>query len=183
MRKAQWECSLRNRGVWAALGLALVVTGCGGSAAGDRGRGPGSELAMGTMEERTLALIECMEGKGWDPIYDDRDLPSMTFLDVPRDQEDRLTADQAACQEELGLSEPAPDFTDAQLADIYRFEVETAECLRKLGVDIPDPPSEQAFKDRYTTRDPWTAYGFVNQVGEERWYYLNQECPQIPNER
>lgn len=166
----------RGGGVFA--GALLLVAACGGESLG--GGSAGERLSPRQVAEQEVrALIACMEGRGWNPIYNDDDgLPSLEFIDVPQEQGARMDADMAACRGELGLNEPPGEFSDGQLTEFYEHELATAECLRNLGVDVPEAPSEQVFKDRYSAGDPWGAYEYVGQVNREMWIRYNQECPQ-----
>ncbi len=160
-----------------ALGVLVVasaVTGCSG---GDPGPAPAP--TGGGEQDSTTALVACMQDRGWDARYDESD-GSMVVQDVPEEQQDQYLLDSEDCQAETGFGADPADLTDEQLEELYAHEVATAQCLRDEGVDVPEPSSEQAFKDAYASGSAFSAYAAVGDVPQEEWDRLNSACPQLP---
>lgn len=164
-----------------ALSALLLAAGCGsgGTAAPASLSAPaaaaGSDLV--TNEQRTMALISCMEEAGWDPEFDPRD-QSMS-MEFPTEQEAQAEADRVACETDLGLDTPV-ELDDEQLSALYAQEVASAECLRAEGVDVPEAPSEEVWRGSRTSESAWDPYMALSQRGEEEYYRLLEACPREP---
>ena len=127
--------------------------------------------------EAVEQLVACLHDAGWEVDYDES---SASFeVNIPEEQYDAYSAARDECNESVaGLYDTTP-LTEEQLSEIYEYEKWTAECLRAEGIDVLEIPSEETFIERYTTGDPWLAYGYVGQVNEDRWNELLSICPQL----
>ena len=160
------------------LGLA---TACGANTTQTpkRESTPGTAPATIDQEAAQVAqIVECLQQRGWDVKLSQ---PGSTSYDVKRNsnQDSQFAEDQVACDKEAGWVQnpPMSEWIDAQWAQAYAFQRETADCLRGQGYEIPDIPSFQKWQDTFPTEDAWTAYEFVPNVDEQEWNRLNQACP------
>lgn len=173
---------MRRLGRVAALAALSLTVGCGADG-GDPPSAETSPTVRPGSEESMRALVACMQERGWSASYDERD-GSMLVEDVPDSQRDAYAADNEECEIESGAvpgaDAPPPELTDEQLHELYLHELDTADCLRELGVSVPDAPSEQVFKDTYSTGEAYYAYESVSGVDQETWERYNEECPQTP---
>ncbi len=125
-----------------AAATTLVLAGCGGSASGDP-----SGAAAGSRQDKAfegaLKFARCMRAEGLDFPDPKRDSNGMIRMGRSGGQRpDPNDPRQQAAQEECGrhLEEgggPAPDA--AQQAKFQDAFLEYARCMRREGVNIPDP--------------------------------------------
>jgi hypothetical protein len=156
----------------------LALGGCAAAPQGEEGFSPAAqeEIAARASEMREK-VVDCLQERGWDVVLES---DGWSIEGTNAEQAESYTQDQEACQEETGFNDlKGPPLTEAQMKDLYKFEVDLAECLRREGYEIPDAPSEQAFIDRYTTTDAWYAYRTVEPTSEESWNELQETCPQF----
>jgi hypothetical protein len=120
-----------------------------------------------------------MQERGWPAELDPAD-GGMLVEGVPPDQDAQFLEDHAACMSEAGQDVTSAALTDDELHELYLHEVETAECLRALGVSIPEISSEQVWVDAYPSGQAFSAYSFVETPDEATWENYNAQCPQVP---
>ena len=80
-----------------------------------------------------------------------------------------------ACRAGLNIPDESTT-TSADIAWVYDFWLDQAECLRGLGYSVPDPPSRESFVENYPVVD-WVPYRFVPN-GEIP--QAEKTCPQDP---
>lgn len=120
-------------------------------------------------------MVACLNAAGWEVSLE----PGSTGFEanVPDEQTNRFQASIEACQTSLaGQSSPVSQWTDAQWRDAYAAQLATAGCLRDEGVQIPEAPSLEVFRESFES-DPWLPYAFVN-VDQSRYAELLEACPQ-----
>lgn len=159
--------------------MLTAACGSGGTVApnSEAAEAPAGAPELVTTEQRTMALIACMEDAGWDPEYDPRD-QSMS-IEVPEAQGNQLEVDREACTARLGLDEPVR-LDDEQLSALYVHEVAAAECLRAEGLDVPEAPSEEVWRGSRTSESAWDPYAALTGLGETEYYRLLEACPREP---
>jgi hypothetical protein len=172
--------SVRNRASRAVsltiLGAAMLSAIAGCAAPSELAPRPSNTIGAAN-DAAVQQTVDCLHEAGWDV-----DLDSLTGsygFEIPEGQTDAYHAAQADCQAEVSAGFSPEPLTDEVLTEIYEYEAWTAECLRRQGVEVPEIPSVQTFKDRYTTQDPWLAYSFVGDVDEPTYRGYLTECPQI----
>jgi hypothetical protein len=129
-----------------AVALAVVVTACAGSGDSDgvasltdTGQGTtdgsqGSGEGDQDLQEAQLAFASCMREHGVD--FPDPVNGQFQFRSTPADQSEYEAA-QEACQD---LLEDAVPILDAeQQAELRDATLAFARCMRKHGIDMPDP--------------------------------------------
>lgn len=139
-------------------------------------------------EQFVVVLQACMDARGWQLTVDES-----AGFEEPFTSESELAragADRDACLVEQGIdtsfvSEP---LTTQTLTAMYRYDVDTYECLVVQGVDLERrPPSV----DRYVENglaaqsgepvgDPWWPYGdpAVLRLGQQEVAELQDVCPE-----
>lgn len=141
----------------------------------------GRPIFEGTEREWIEANAACLEQRGFDMRVEEQgEPPSLTWVpeNLPDEQTDAYNEAFSACIDEIGEPSPEPPPTEAQIREIYLLEVATAECLRELGYEISDPPSEDVFIESYSTA-PWVAYfDLPKDMPPGEWKLVNEECPQ-----
>ncbi|RBY97132.1 hypothetical protein DQ237_06020 [Blastococcus sp. TF02-8] len=173
-------------------GLVLATTlasGCSsaesadGGATGTGGRAPAAASSAGAVFEGSdaeydAAILDCLAGRGWPAVTTDG---AATFPGSEGDPEgfDRAFA---ACQRELGTPAP-PDYSDAQFAAMYEFQVGTRECLIGLGYPISEPPTVQQWTDSYRAslsngQPPWLPWFELTAPAPG----VEEQCPQAPRD-
>ena len=80
-----------------------------------------------------------------------------------------------ACRAGLNIPDESTT-TSADIAWVYDFWLDQAECLRGLGYSVPDPPSRESFVENYPVVD-WVPYRFVPNGEIPR---AEKTCPQDP---
>ena len=122
-------------------------------------------------------IAECLQRKGWEAIYDD-DEGSYSVNTVGASEQ--FSADERECKAATGYT-TRPPLTDEQLTVLYMHQLRSVECLRELGFQVPDPPSEQAYKDTYGTPEEYSAHRYALRTASavERRRIL-RACPRLP---
>lgn len=129
------------------------------------------------------AVMECIHERGWEAVaHDDDSIGSP--LGLPEGQLDAYSADVDEC---LAIHFPPvepEDVSDERWQEFYEETIESAECLREQGYDIPEAPSLPAFRDSYFTgdaTDQWVPWMFVPVSTLDRGEFeaLEGACPQV----
>lgn len=148
---------------------ALAISGC--SAPNSVTVDP--EMTAPTSQQDLDAKMNaCMADKGWDAI--EQSDGSFSFETTDEQSELFLEA-SSACLELIGANlEPVK--SDDEWRAIYESLVEVHECLNTQGLELPAPPSFQAWQD---IKRNWGPYGDVPiEDIEERLSELEGACPQ-----
>ncbi len=124
--------------VLAALALTLALSACGG----EGGAEPGSAASSASADRREGALefAECMREHGVDhPDPDENGLfriePGQSF--DPRSAQFRQASE--ACEKYLRAMGPPPKLSEEDREKLQEQMLSFAECMRRQGVDMPDP--------------------------------------------
>lgn len=141
----------------------LLLSGCAASPDGDAApsvsppppsSAPPSHLFEGTANDYAVALAACMTNKNWPAKAGSPDDveggSSITYEQIPDDQESAFESDQTDCVNELGTWDDGLT-TEAGLKSKYDWYVGQGRCLAAAGYPIPDPPSFATAKDAYET--------------------------------
>lgn len=132
------------------------------------------------------ATVACMRDRGWEIVVDDNSDGTFGFgaPGISEDQFTAYTADVEDCTRLNSHIKSLDDYTDEEWETAYDKTVESAECLRGQGYDIPATPSFQAWKESYYAGDgsqQWVPWGFVpvpSMSGDEA-RALEAICPQV----
>lgn len=145
-----------RRGV---LGLAIsfAVLACGAGASPGPSASPGSTpqpTYRQTLSEFLLAVTACLQDKGYQAHVDDQG--GGVVIDGSTDPA-ATSADTRACVEAVDPArlQPPPPLTADQLLELYRYVVAQAECMRKAGYPVSDPPPFQVWVDSGQAFDPY----------------------------
>lgn len=149
-------------------GALLVVTACGGPAAGGgvasvsgaKGAVSTSAAPAGSAEDQVRAYVTCMRKNGVD-LPDPGPSGGIPGISFDPEKEDVVNAAIEACRA-LAPSGVEAEKPDAAALDGLR---EQAQCLRQNGLDVPDPtpsaPSLQIPRDA----DPATQSKAIGACG------------------
>mgnify|MGYP001187972522 FL=1 len=101
-----------------------------------------------TFEEGLLSFARCMREEGLDfpdPSFDSEGNPEFTDFDI--ENQDALEAAFVNCEDILRDAFPDEFDLDPEVqAALYDASLEFAQCMRKQGLDFPDPkPGEFGF--------------------------------------
>lgn len=158
--------------------LTLTGAGCSGS---EESPGPVGSTAAAAASGLDAAR-QCIRDRGWEIVEESDGFSSPPG--IPASQFDIYTADSEECLALYVPPVPASAVSDARWEEFYAEVVESAECLRGEGVDVPDTPSFQALKDSYLTADgaeQWGPWGFVpvTSMDSNETRALEKTCPQV----
>jgi hypothetical protein len=134
-----------------------------------------------SLPERNEFVVDCLRREGFEAEVVGLGLS----LDAPDEQEALAFAALEACQTAADNRFGEPEEPSAE--DMYRFQIEVAQCLRGEGFQVPDPPSMETWVERYRRQDfegLWFPYDSVVSAAasmkNEDWERLNLACPQEP---
>lgn len=124
-----------------------------------------------------------MEENGWPVEVAGKE--SFTVIGETEEQRPIVAEVYRTCSESTGWSGPE-EVDPRALSKLYSYELATRDCLSSLGLPVDTPPSEEAFIERFTTTDRWSAYsGFIDDFGvleaqgkAPPWDEINAVCPQ-----
>jgi hypothetical protein len=111
----------------------------------------------------------CLSEHGWDVTVNPVD--GGIENELPTEQGDAYSADLAACYDETGANE-VRELTQDDYAKGYAMMLNSLECLRDEGVDLPDAPSYQEYVD---SKGMYTPY---RDMPDGRSEELLAACPQ-----
>lgn len=150
-------------------GLALALSGCstvGPSTVVQETTSPTSQ------QDFDAKMNACMAQQGWDAIQQ----PDGSYsFETTEEQRELFLQVNSACLELIGANlEPVK--SDDEWRAIYESLVEVHECLNAQGLQLPEPPSFQAWQDMERN---WGPYGDVPiEDIEQRLAELEGACPQ-----
>ncbi len=140
----------RAAAVAAAATLALAACGDGEGGGGDAASSPRDGA-----QESALAFARCMRENGVD--FPDPQVGENGLIKVgpgpgkgPGPNDPKMRAATEACQQHLDAGGEAPD--DARMAKFRDAFVAYARCMRKEGIDMPDPGPDGGV--RFRVGDP-----------------------------
>lgn len=164
--------------------MGLVLVGC----TADNGQPPGADAsdvdspASGAAASSAVSsAVECLRDRGWEIVVDSEGFGAPG---IPEAQFDAYVADVDECTRLNETIEPLEDIPPERWEKAYADTVESAQCLRDQGYDIPETPSLQAWRDSYFVDDgasQWVPWGFVpvpSMSGSEL-RALEAICPQV----
>jgi len=97
---------------------------------------------------------------------------------VPREQQESYEAALRVCSATVDEALPEPPVLTGR--DYYEALVDAAECLRRLGYSIGDPPSLDSFLESLSSnRPPWSPYlDLPDSMSQQAWNEALAACPQ-----
>lgn len=143
--------------------LVLPLGACSAATSGSATPPPQSR------EEATERLAACLAERGWNVTINPAD--GGIDNEFPSDQEDAYAADRDACYDITGAND-VRELTQDDYAKAYGMMLESLECLRNEGVDLPDAPSYQEYVD---SKGMYTPY---RDMPDGRYEELLTACPQ-----
>ncbi|AEE44252.1 hypothetical protein [Cellulomonas fimi] len=96
-------------------------------------------------EEARSALQGCMDGRGWAVPMTEDGGTTTGFTDET--EANRFMEDSRACLAESGLESEVALSTD-EIEELYDRQLETLECLRREGVELPDAPTRETYVEQ-----------------------------------
>lgn len=169
---------------WCLTVIAItLLTSCAGEISGEHSVGPISDTASSDPSDSAQAIVVCLRDRGWEISNVDHE--GWVAPGVSEAQFETYQSDVSECTEAHGGPiEPLENISEARWRQAYADVVESAECLRGQGFDIPETPSFQAWKETYFVNggaDQWVPWGFVpvpSMSGDE-FRTLESICPQV----
>ena len=123
--------------VLAALALALAVSACGG---GGEGSASGGSKAGSERREGALKFAQCMREQGID--HPDPDANGLFRIEPDQGfdpQSAKFREAMEACEKYLAATGPPPELSDEDRKKLEEQMLAFAKCMRKQGIDLPDP--------------------------------------------
>lgn len=164
------QLAMRARGALLVLISLSALTGCGAGAEDDD---QSKSVPVMTTEEAQQILVACLHERGWtEAEYDPAD--GGVFVELPAEQADLYRADREECREANPYA--TPEFTLERAKTYYDGLVATAECVRGLGYEVPDIPSEEvSVAGLVDDGDPqWDPFDLVDDI---HFVDVQAECP------
>ncbi len=115
--------------------------------------------------------MDCLQARGFNAkVYEG------VGVMLPAEQLEAAEEAGGQCWQEVDARFPgAPELSKEQE---YYLHLETAECLRAQGYDIPEAPTLETWLETYEDPDgPWLPYLYVPQDPDTFWA-LVEICPQ-----
>jgi hypothetical protein len=122
----------------AACALVLAASGCGGGSDGDTADADAASGNAVGRDDAMLLMARCLRKQGLD-VEDPRPGQPMQ-LRVDRADDARTRTANETCQKELADVLPEPSAEDRER--MRENGLEFARCMRKNGVDMPDPTAD-----------------------------------------
>lgn len=116
--------------------------------------------------------VECARKYGADAEL----LPSGSIANAYADGREVKEGLDAACMAEVGSPPDVPAATKAFFMGMYELFIEQADCLRKNGYAISDPPSREHWVETYDGAS-WDPLMEVNDAGRDV-QTADKLCPQ-----
>jgi hypothetical protein len=170
-----------------AVGLLAVGCSTGGQQSGVDAPEGGTSLTESGLSAGGQATLECLRDRDWEIVDIDVDADgneSWTAPGVFGAQAEAYYADMAECTELNTTIRPLEDISQEEWEQAYAATVESAECLRGQGYDVPATPTFQAWKDSYFVDESgagqWVPWGFVpGEMSQSAFEELEATCPQV----
>jgi hypothetical protein len=124
-------------------------------------------------------MVGCLTDLGWEVIDhgDSYESPH----DIPDDQFEQYAADVELCEAQFGYDDlPPPYVTRPEAELLYGLLLDVADCIRDLGYDVPDAPSQQAFVEALVTYPIPAWHPYDSFYEDNDWSAIGQierECP------
>jgi len=131
--------------------------------------------------ESTSAMAACMVSAGFP---DTRATPDggLDYGTFPTEQTQTHDISLFVCESQYPLDpkfDTAP--TEAQYEYKYHyFAHDLTECLESHGIDVPEAPTYETFRDTINSREAWSPYLTYEPTGMSQWLTVNTDCPQTP---
>jgi hypothetical protein len=135
-----------------------------------------------TPGEMPSIMAECISAAGFEATdTTDSDGPSFS-ASSPDGQEQALAVAWYVCDAQYPVD---PEYTQPLSADeiafMYRYNSSVLlPCLRDLGLEVDDAPSQQSYVETFGTADGWYPYNEVYQLGRDAAAEASKACPQNP---
>lgn len=160
----------------------LLLANCGSdSKTVDAVPEPSPELAASVRADRlarVTKIAECLRERGISVKVISDPAPGITAENVADPVE--YEKQQQSCEKQLVDSGQVPanqPADDAFYARYYEYYLKVSACLRKLGLDIADPPAKDVFvESKGAAWNPYEAYTPA-AVGQARYDELQESCP------
>lgn len=128
-----------------------------------------------SMEDRIRLVVECVKERGFPAEFVP---PDGVHHLAPPDQQDASLEAGEQCLAEVDRRYPRTPAPSREQE--FRAQLTVAECLRKLGYDIPQAPTFDAWVESFADpeQDPWLPYAFLPPMNLQDWIKVDSACPQ-----
>lgn len=127
-----------------AAALAVASSGCSANNESPEPAGPASQSP--SVDD----VAACLRDRGWEVEVTWDDGIQAVYAE---EQAEQYRADMEECRLAAGFPKDPPPMTEERAKKFYDKWLGIAECVRDLGFDIDDPPSEQAFVEALVAHD------------------------------
>ena len=131
--------------------------------------------------ESTSAIAACMVSVGFPETKATPD-GGLDYGSFPTEQTRTHDIALFACRAQYPM-DPRFDTppTEAQYEYLYHyFAHDLTECLESHGIDVPEAPTYETFRDTINSREAWSPYISYEPTGDTQWLAVNTDCPQMP---
>jgi hypothetical protein len=131
--------------------------------------------------ESTSAIADCMVSVGFPETKASPD-GGLDYGIFPTEQTQTHDIALFVCESQYPMDprfDTAP--TEAQYEYLYHyFAHDLTECLESHGIDVPEAPTYETFRDTINSREAWSPYISYEPTGDTQWLAVNTDCPQMP---
>ncbi|MCJ1674630.1 hypothetical protein MT355_15325 [Rathayibacter sp. VKM Ac-2929] len=131
--------------------------------------------------ESTSSIADCMVSAGFPETKAGPD-GGLDYGSFPTEQTQTHDIALFVCRAQYPM-DPRFDTppTEAQYEYLYHyFAHDLTECLESHGIDVPEAPTYETFRDTINSREAWSPYLSYEPTGNTQWLAVNTDCPQMP---
>lgn len=132
------------------------------------------------LDEWTAATASCLNDEGFDAEAVDNSLSST----APAGQEEPFAVATYVCALKYPINPRSNiPLNEDQIRYLYEYYTRVmTPCVEKEGFQVPEPPTQQSYIERYGQEGSWNPYELVAEAvsSEEDWQRINRLCPQVP---
>lgn len=137
----------------------------------------GTDFSSLTMEEKGEYVYECLRSKGWDVTLNEG---GSIFSEGDSSQTGRFAADTRECDAPIvAAAIPASEWSSESWDELYTAVVSEGDCLKALGLRVPQPPSREKFIEDTLADNQWAPRMFIYGQTPPPGVDLEVECPQV----
>ncbi|WP_123741033.1 MULTISPECIES: hypothetical protein [unclassified Rathayibacter] len=131
--------------------------------------------------ESTSSIADCMVSAGFPETKADPD-GGLNYGSFPTEQTQTHDIALFVCRAQYPRDprfDTAP--TEAQYEYLYHYYAyDLTECLESHGIDVPEAPTYETFRDTINSGEAWNPYLSYEPTGNTQWLAVNTDCPQTP---
>ena len=131
--------------------------------------------------ESTSAIADCMVSVGFPETKATPD-GGLDYGSFPTEQKQTHDIALFVCESQYPMDPRFDTATsEAQYEFLYHYYAhDLSECLESHGIDVPEAPTYETFRDTIDSREAWNPYLSFEPTGDTQWLAVNKDCPETP---